>query len=52
MRIKRKDYKGQNGRVLIVGGSKDYIGAPALAGLAALRTGVDIVTICAPEKTA
>jgi len=52
MKIKRKEYKGQNGRVLIIGGSKDYVGAPALAGIAALRTGVDIVTVCAPEKTA
>ncbi len=52
MRIKRKEYKGQNGKVLVIGGSKDYIGAPALSALAALRTGVDIVTVCAPEKTA
>lgn len=52
MKIKRNEYKGQNGKVLIIGGSKDYVGAPALAGIAALRTGVDIVTICSPEKTA
>ena len=48
---RRKDSKkGDNGRVLIIGGSKDYIGAVALAGLAALRSGVDWVTIAAPEK--
>jgi hydroxyethylthiazole kinase-like uncharacterized protein yjeF len=52
MKIKRNEYKGQNGKVLIVGGSKDYIGAPVLSGIAALRTGVDIVTICTPEKNA
>ncbi len=52
MKIKRKDHKGQNGRVLVVGGSRDYVGAPAFAGMAALRTGVDIVTVCAPEKVA
>ncbi len=52
MKLKRKEYKGQNGKVLIIGGSKDYIGAPVLSAMAALRTGVDIVTICAPEKTA
>lgn len=42
--------KGDNGKVLIIGGSPDYIGAPALAGLAALRSGADIVTIAAPKK--
>lgn len=52
MRIVRKEIKGHNGKVLIIGGSQDYVGAPALAGMAALRTGVDLVTICAPEKVA
>jgi len=52
MKISRKEHKGQNGRVLVIGGCKDYVGAPALAALAALRTGVDIVTVCAPEKVA
>lgn len=42
-------HKGNNGRVLIIGGSKDYSGAPALAGMAALKSGVDIVYIVAPE---
>ncbi len=45
-------HKGQNGRVLVVGGSEDYVGAPALAGLAALRAGADLVTIAAPQKVA
>ncbi|AJF61410.1 Sugar kinase, YjeF-related protein family [archaeon GW2011_AR15] len=52
MRITRKDIKGQNGKVLVVGGSREYVGAPALAAIAALRTGVDIVTVCAPERVA
>ncbi|MFH1588233.1 MAG: NAD(P)H-hydrate dehydratase [Candidatus Diapherotrites archaeon] len=46
-------FKGQNGKVLVIGGSNDFIGAPALsamAALAALRSGVDIVTVAAPEK--
>ncbi len=42
--------KGDNGKVLIIGGSEDYVGAVALAGLAALRSGVDWVTVAAPEK--
>lgn len=45
-------HKGDNGRVLVIGGSKDYIGAPALAGLAALRSGADTVVIAAPEQVA
>jgi NAD(P)H-hydrate epimerase len=47
---KKDSKKGDNGRVLIIGGSSDYVGAVALAGLAALRSGVDWVTIAAPEK--
>ena len=45
-------HKGDNGLVLAVGGSKDYAGAIALAGLAALRSGCDLVKIIAPEKVA
>lgn len=46
----RGSHKGQNGRLLIVGGGP-YIGAPAMAGLAALRTGADLVTIVTPERS-
>ncbi len=54
MIIKRnkKSHKGENGKVLAVGGSKEYAGAIALAGIAALRAGCDLVTVCAPEKVA
>jgi NAD(P)H-hydrate epimerase len=45
-------HKGDYGRLLILGGSSRYAGAPVLAGLAALRSGVDLVTIAAPEKVA
>ncbi|TSC76231.1 MAG: sugar kinase [Parcubacteria group bacterium Gr01-1014_31] len=44
--------KGDNGRVLIVGGSPEYSGAPALSGIAALRSGADSVVVAAPEKVA
>ena len=44
--------KGDSGRVLVVGGSKDYVGALTLAGLSALRAGCDWVTIACPEKVA
>ena len=49
---KKTSHKGENGLALIIGGSKDYTGTLALVGLAALRTGADIVTIAAPEKVA
>lgn len=45
-------HKGDFGKLLIIGGSELYSGAPALAALAALRTGVDMAYIAAPETTA
>jgi ADP-dependent NAD(P)H-hydrate dehydratase / NAD(P)H-hydrate epimerase len=45
-------HKGDFGRLLVVGGSKIFSGAPTLVSLAALRSGVDIVYLAAPEKTA
>lgn len=49
---KKTSHKGQNGEVLIIGGSEPYVGCLALAGLAALRTGIDWISIAAPEKVA
>jgi hydroxyethylthiazole kinase-like uncharacterized protein yjeF len=43
-----QSHKGDNGRVLIVGGGP-FFGAPTLAALAALRAGADWVTIAAPK---
>jgi ADP-dependent NAD(P)H-hydrate dehydratase len=43
-------HKGLFGRVLIVGGSTEMIGAPALAGEAALRTGSGLVQIALPKS--
>ena len=42
--------KGQHGRLLIVGGSEEFVGAPILAAKAAFRAGVDIVEVAAPSK--
>ena len=42
--------KGQNGRVLVIGGSEDYVGAVVLACKSIMRTGVDWVTAAVPEK--
>lgn len=41
-------HKGQHGTVLVVGGSNDYSGAPALSALAALRAGVDLAYVTGP----
>ncbi|UCG45389.1 MAG: NAD(P)H-hydrate dehydratase [Candidatus Bathyarchaeota archaeon] len=45
-------HKGDYGKLLIVGGSEVFTGAPALVGLAALRTGLDLAYIAAPKVTA
>jgi len=47
-----ESHKGDFGKLLVVGGSEAYSGAPALVALAALRTGVDLAYVAAPEKTA
>jgi len=55
LRLKNRDassHKGNNGSVLIVGGSKDYHGAPAISGKAAFGVGVDLVYIATPESAA
>lgn len=52
MERKKTSHKGENGYALIIGGSEEYAGAVTLAGLSALRTCCDLVTIAAPEKVA
>ena len=42
--------KGDNGIVLIVGGSRIYHGAPVLASIAALRAGTDLVFTAIPRS--
>jgi NAD(P)H-hydrate epimerase len=45
----KASHKGQNGNVLVIGGSNEYSGAPALAALSALRSGVDISIVACPN---
>ena len=45
-------HKGENGKVMVVGGSWLYHGAPFLSAMASLRCGVDLAYIAAPEKIA
>jgi len=46
---KSKSRKGDNGIVLVVGGSYIYHGAPILSSLAALRCGTDLVYTSVPK---
>ena len=55
LRLKNRNpnsHKGNNGRLLVVGGSKDYSGAPAIAGMAAIGAGADLVYVASPENAA
>ena len=47
---KKLSHKGNNGIVTVIGGGP-YSGAPALAGIAALRTGCDLTYVCSPFPT-
>ena len=46
---KAKSRKGENGIVLVVGGSYIYHGAPILSSIAALRCGTDLVYTAIPK---
>ena len=55
LRLKNRDensHKGNNGSLLVVGGSKDYSGAPAIAGMAAIGAGADLVYVASPHDAA
>lgn len=43
-------HKGDFGKLLIIGGSRRYTGAPALCALAALRAGCDLTRVACPES--
>jgi NAD(P)H-hydrate epimerase len=49
---KKTSHKGENGIVLVIGGSELYVGAPILTTLAAQATGLDLTYIAAPEEVA
>lgn len=43
-------HKGTFGRVLVIGGCREMIGAPALVANAALRSGAGLVTVACPSS--
>ena len=45
-------HKGEFGKLLVIGGSDVFSGAPTLVSLGALRTGVDLAYIATVQKTA
>lgn len=47
-KLASKCHKGMRGRIGIVGGGRDYVGAPCLASISAMRVGADLAyVICA-----
>lgn len=46
----RDSHKGSYGHVLLIGGSKGYAGAIAMAARAALRSGTGLVSVLTPEE--
>ena len=49
---KKDSHKGDHGRILVVGGSREYPGTPVLVGMACLRAGADLTTLAVPAYSA
>jgi ATP-dependent NAD(P)H-hydrate dehydratase len=48
--FRKSAHKGSHGKVLVIGGSFEYTGAPYYAGIAALKTGADLAYVaCAAD---
>lgn len=43
-------YKNKNGHLLVIGGSRNYPGAPILCAKAAMRSGAGLVTVAIPQS--
>jgi len=53
LKKRKKDaHKGEFGKILIIGGSKNYSGAPAYASLTGINFGIDLVITYVPEVIA
>lgn len=49
-RRSRTAHKGDFGHVLVIGGARGYAGAPAMAALAAIRSGTGLTSVLAPKQ--
>jgi len=53
LKYRKKDFhKGQFGRMLVIGGSKNYSGAPAFSSLTGINFGLDLVITYTPQVIA
>ncbi|MFX0103928.1 MAG: NAD(P)H-hydrate dehydratase [Candidatus Hodarchaeota archaeon] len=53
LKKRKKDvHKGDFGKILVIGGSKNYSGAPAYVSLAGINFGIDLVITYVPEVIA
>lgn len=50
--IYRKNYKGVRGRIGIVGGARDYAGAPYFASISSMRLGADLSYVICSKNAA
>jgi len=46
--LKASQYKGNSGKLVVVGGSVEYTGAPYYTAISALRSGCDLSRIVCP----
>lgn len=49
-RLDGRSHKGQCGRIGVLGGSIEFAGAPYYAGVAALRSGAELLYLCTAEE--
>jgi ADP-dependent NAD(P)H-hydrate dehydratase / NAD(P)H-hydrate epimerase len=47
---KKANHKGEYGRLLVIGGSDSFAGAPSLAAMAALELGIDLCICLVPKS--
>lgn len=51
IKFETSSYKNKRGHTLLIAGSEDYSGAAVLAGNAAMRSGVGLVTVVTPKSS-
>jgi ATP-dependent NAD(P)H-hydrate dehydratase len=51
-KLSKEMHKGQSGKVGVVGGSKEYSGAPFFAAISSLRTGADLSYVFTTKEAA